>query len=120
MQSIEERLARVEVIIDKDYRNIQQEINIRQESVALALKLQTVEVERRLSELNGEAGRLKSMQTTYLTRDKFEDFEKRISIDMIEIAKVKGQLKGTIIFISALVSMVTVLIIPFLQRIIVK
>ena len=120
MSSIEERLARIEVIIDKDYRNIQQEINIRQESTALALKLQATEVERRLSELNGEAGRLKAMQATYLTREKFEDFEQRMSIDMIEIAKVKGQLKSTIVFISALVSILTTLFIPFVQRILVK
>lgn len=55
---VEERLSSIKKIDE-----------IRQES----LRLQAKEYRRRLSELNGEAGRLRNMQTTYIPREVFEN-----------------------------------------------
>ena len=39
---------------------------------SLALAIQTKEIERRLEGLNGEAGRLKDMQVTFIPRETYE------------------------------------------------
>lgn len=64
------------------------------EAMEKALLLQAKEYERRLSDLNGEAGRLRDMQATYVPREVFDtvvkDMEKRIEILTAVNLKTEG------------------------------
>lgn len=59
-------------------------IKVKLKAMEKALELQAKEYERRLSDLNGEASRLRDMQETYIPREVFnttvKDMEKRIEI----------------------------------------
>jgi hypothetical protein len=80
-------------------------------SVDKALKLQAKEYERRLNDLNGEAGRLRSMQQTYMPREVFEtvmrDMENRIEVLMAFKLKTEGVrgMAGAIPWIISLIGL---------------
>ena len=120
LEVIQSRLDAIRNIHDKDMIALKREIALQLEAIDKALNLQTFEIARRLAELNGEAGRLKEMQSTYLPREKFDDFERRMELDLKDVAELKGQIKGTSVMIAAIVSMVTTLLIPFLGNLISK
>ena len=58
-----------------------------------ALKLQAKEYHRRLSELNGEASRLREMQSTYIPREVFDQTVKDLKerIEVLTAVNLKGQ-----------------------------
>ena len=74
---------------------------------AFALELQTTEFHRRLDELNGEAGRLKSMQANYISREtyesKHEELGRRVGLMETFKANMEGRMwiGGGIILILA-------------------
>ena len=120
LEVIQSRLDAIRNIHDKDMIALKREIALQLEAIDKALNLQTFEIARRLAELNGEAGRLKDMQSTYLPREKFEDYEKRMDVELKGMSTLRGQMKSSIFFIAAIVSMVTTLLIPFLGNLISK
>lgn len=77
-----------------------------------ALKLQAKEYERRLEDLNGEAGRLKQMKAELTPREVFDNTINEIKekLDVINTWKVKqegkSQLTQYIPWILAIISMV--------------
>jgi hypothetical protein len=84
-----------------------------------ALEIQTLELRRRLDELNGEAGRLKSMQAHYVSREtyesKHEDLVRRINMMESFKANMEGRMwiGGAVILILAAVIAV---IIPLVMK----
>lgn len=120
MEDIEARIVTLEVAHNKDIAYIKREFALQLASNDKALELQAAEISRRLNELNGEAERLKEMQGSYLPREKFDDFERRTEIELKGVVALKGQIKGTIVMIAAIVSMITTLLIPLLGNLINK
>jgi len=54
---------------EKDVEHIEKTMKLQFDALRDALDLRNTEVNRRLDLLNGEAGRLKDMQTTYVNHD---------------------------------------------------
>lgn len=82
-----------------------------------ALQLQATEYKRRLKELNGEAGRLRSMQTNYIPREVFEkevEILKR-DIEILTASKLKSEGKGQWIQIVPWVLTIISLILMYLN-----
>lgn len=82
-----------------------------------ALQLQATEYKRRLKELNGEAGRLRSMQTNYIPREVFEkevEILKR-DIEILTASKLKAEGKGQWIQIVPWVLTIISLILMYLN-----
>jgi len=61
--------------VEEKFSSIKKIEKLREQS----LKLQAKEYKRRLSDLNGEAGRLRSIQATYIPREVFENSLKTVS-----------------------------------------
>ncbi len=118
--TINERLVRLEIAHCKDIELLKREMALLFDSKELALKVQTKELERRLYDLNGEAARLKSMQISYLPREKFEDYVIRVDSDINELKAFKSQIKGTLTGISIMVSLITAIIVTLVQYLIAK
>lgn len=61
-----------------------------------ALQLQATEYKRRLKELNGEAGRLRTMQANYIPREVYEKDMENIKKDVeaLTAARLKSEGKG--------------------------
>jgi hypothetical protein len=59
------------------------------QSMADALAIRTSETDRRLEFLNGEAGRLKEMQTTYLLRKEYEIYHEQLVKDVRTLENFK-------------------------------
>lgn len=94
--------------------------NERFASLKLALDLQAVENSRRLEVLNGEAGRLASMQVSYIPREVFEGKTHQIEIELAELRTFKAQTQGKGFalapFITALIACVGVVLAFFLGK----
>lgn len=77
-----------------------------------ALKIQASEYERRLRDLNGEAGRLRAMQSTYLPREIYENQHQNIINQLEENLKYRARTEGKSQGISA-VWVILVVVIGF-------
>ena len=68
-------------------------------SLSEALQLQAKEYKRRLDDLNGEAGRLRSMQSEYIPREVFDRTvtELRREIEELKIFKTKQEGRSTLL-----------------------
>jgi len=75
-----------------------------------ARRLQAIEYERRLSSLNGEAGKLHQMQATYVPREVFENASNEVAkrLKILEEARAAGAGRDGIIgfILPAVVSMI--------------
>ena len=71
-----------------------------------ALKIQTNEFERRLDDLNGEANRLRSIHTTYLPREVYENDIRQIREDIKSLISFKDNLIGRMIVTAGIVAIV--------------
>lgn len=80
------------------------------ESISTALKLQATEYERRLSLLNGEAERLKSMQISYLPREIWEQSLKEQQKEIGILTAFKDNYTGRNSIISGIVAFAVSLI----------
>ena len=88
-----------------------------QKAVANALTLQAREYERRLDFLNGEAGRLREMQATYLPREVYDSKHELLeaSLEQIKIelntykGKVAGLNQGWVILLGLIALVATVI-----------
>lgn len=92
---------------------------IKFEAMEKALQLQAKEYERRLSDLNGEAGRLRDMQATYVPREVFDtvvkDLEKRI--DILTAVNLKGEgVKGLAAIIPWIISIIGLFLMYYLKE----
>lgn len=92
---------------------------IKFEAMEKALQLQAKEYERRLSDLNGEAGRLRDMQATYVPREVFDtvvkDLEKRIEI--LTAVNLKGEgVKGLAAIIPWIISIIGLFLMYYLKE----
>lgn len=89
------------------------------EAMEKALQLQAKEYERRLSDLNGEAGRLRDMQATYVPREVFDtvvkDLEKRIEILTAVNLKSEG-VKGLAAIIPWIISIIGLFLMYYLKE----
>jgi hypothetical protein len=69
--------------LDERIKAMKEDIRRTEESGEKALRVSTVEFNRRLDLLNGEAGRLREMQATYVMREIFDRYketqEQRVS-----------------------------------------
>lgn len=95
-----------------------------------ALKLQATEYERRLEALNGEAGRLREMQQTYIPREIFdrslqqqnEKFERVVSdlkerIEILTAANLKSEgLKSISAVIPWVISIGGMILVYYLNK----
>ena len=63
-----------------EIKHLKELMNLQFKYTETALVIQSTETERRLNLLNGEAERLKSIQSTYLPREVFEANYKELSI----------------------------------------
>ena len=55
-------------------------LEVEQANGAAALKLQRTETDRRLTELNGEAGRIRAIQEQFTSEDRFDALDARVKI----------------------------------------
>jgi hypothetical protein len=89
------------------------------DSLDRATKLQAKEYERRLDGLNGEAGRLSQMQSTYLPREVYEINHKELCNKVESLQNFRSNLEGRMIVIafciSAIVSILFILLSYFLK-----
>ena len=95
-----------------------------------ALTLQAEEYERRLNALNGEAGRLREMQSTYIPREVFdrslqqqnEKFERVVNdlkdrIEVLTAYNLKAQgLRQFGTFIPWIISIVAIIVMYYLNK----
>ncbi len=70
--------ARV-VLLEEQHRHLVEVVKLMFENTSANNKISQSEVLRRLELLNGEAGRLSSMQATYLPREMYEQNQLRIA-----------------------------------------
>ena len=73
-------------------------------SINVALKLQAKEYERRLNALNGEAERLRNIQTNYIPREVYDENKKETDIKLEELKSYKDMQIGKSIIITVIVS----------------
>ncbi len=89
-------------------------------SLKLALDLQAVELARRLDVLNGEAGRLSTMQASYVPREVYETRTKEIAKALEELRTFQAQSQGKGFayapFISIAVTVIGALIVFYLLQ----
>jgi hypothetical protein len=87
------RIAVLETRMDE----FREQMRIRKEEGERALALQTDEFKRRLTELNGEAERLRKMQATYLPREVFDVKVRHIEVGILSILLALVGLFGTVV-----------------------
>jgi hypothetical protein len=89
--SIEKLHADLAVLTEREANNT--------EATSKALELQAVEIARRLDILNGEAQRLRDIQSTYLPREVYEVATKEIlnKIEVLNTFMANYQGRGTVI-----------------------
>jgi phage regulator Rha-like protein len=78
----------------KDGVSLKEFFLVKFDSLDKALELQAKEYERRLSDLNHEAEQLKSMQSTYMPRELYENNHEVIRKQIDELILNKAKLEG--------------------------
>lgn len=110
------RLAVMEALLPEKIQSVKDRMDARFEAARDALRIQTDELERRLDDLNGEAGRLREMQAHYVSRElhdgKAGELEKSIRLLETREANLLGRMAVVAAFAAA-VGAVVVKLIPW-------
>ena len=94
--SVEARLAVLETLLQEKIQANRERTNEKFEAAQEALNIQTNEIARRLSDLNGEAGRLREIQSRYIPREVFDARFDELSKSIRNVENFQNNLTGRI------------------------
>lgn len=98
------------ILLDERQRHLREVMELKFSENAISTRLAAAEISRRLDLLNGEAGRLTSMQATYLPREVYEQNHKAIE------ENISQNRRATYIAIASAVGSVVLLIVNWLLK----
>lgn len=113
---VRERLVRVEERVAALVRTTELQFT----SAAEALHLDAEEKARRLEALNGEAGRLRDMQASYLPREVWDGAFKEINKQLAEMKDFRSNVLGKQSVIVMVVSALTALLVSVMSSLVVR